>query len=123
MTTERRQLVGCLVSTTRGHVVAETVYQCDRWWERAVGLLAGAPLRNGEALWLEPCNGVHTWGMRYAIDVVTLDRTLRVLRVDREVRPWRWVPPTRGGRVTVEMSAGSVASSLSLGDQLRLEGG
>jgi len=40
-------------------------------------------------LLLSPCNAVHTFGMRYGIDVAFIDREGRVLRLVRNLRPWR----------------------------------
>ena len=42
--------------------------------ERMRGLLGRPPLRPGQALLIDDCNMVHTIGMRYAIDVVFVDR-------------------------------------------------
>jgi uncharacterized membrane protein (UPF0127 family) len=59
--------------------------------ERARGLLGRAALPAGHAMWFERCACVHTCGMRFAIDVVFLDRRRRVVRIRRGVRPWRLV--------------------------------
>jgi uncharacterized membrane protein (UPF0127 family) len=72
-------------------------------------------------LWLDPCGGIHTWGMQYPIDVVFLDRSLRVLAVRRAVPPWRMVFAPRGTRSVVELPAGG-AAALSVGDALSISG-
>jgi hypothetical protein len=77
---------------------------------RLLGLLVHPPLREGEALWLDPCGGIHTWGMRYPIDVLFLDRELRVLRVARNIRPWRMALAPRGTRSVVELPPGGAAN-------------
>jgi len=46
-----------------------------------VGLLGKARLDPGKGLLIVPSSGVHTWGMRFPIDVVALNRHLRVLDV------------------------------------------
>src|SRR5215207_4523882 len=56
---------------------------------RMKGLLGRRSLEPGEGLLLQPAGSVHTAFMRFAIDVVFLDRDLRVLRVAASVRPWR----------------------------------
>jgi hypothetical protein len=77
-------------------------------------------LRPGEALWLEPCGSIHTWGMRYSIDVVFLSRDFRVLAIWRDVRPWRiaWAP--RGTHSAIELLSGG-ATTLERGDIVRGE--
>ncbi|MEM5343421.1 DUF192 domain-containing protein [Paraburkholderia azotifigens] len=53
--------------------------------ERMRGLLGRSRLDADRALWLEPCNAVHTFGMRFPIDVVFIDKGGRVLAVHRNV--------------------------------------
>ncbi|HLO94144.1 MAG TPA: DUF192 domain-containing protein, partial [Burkholderiaceae bacterium] len=51
------------------------------FWQRLGGLLVRPRLGAGEGLLLKPCNSVHTCFMRYAIDVIYLDREGRVLKL------------------------------------------
>ncbi len=59
---------------------------------------------------LEPASAVHTWFMRFPIDVVFLDRDLRVLRVVEGMRPWRFAS-ARGARSVLELPAGAARRS------------
>jgi len=73
---------------------------------RLVGLacLGGVPPATG--LLLPRTRSIHTFGMRFPLDLVWLDRHRRVVRVDRDVPPWR-VRSCRGARAVVELpSAG-----------------
>lgn len=73
--------------------------------QRRRGLLGSDRLEG--ALWLQPCSSVHTFGMRYAIDVALLDRRGRVLRV-RHLRPGRMTMPSWRVRVVVEAPPGAL---------------
>jgi uncharacterized membrane protein (UPF0127 family) len=73
---------------------------------RALGLLVGAPLGPAEALLIEPCSSIHTFGMRYPIDVVFLDRDARVVRVFSQVRAGR-IRFAPGARAALELRAGA----------------
>jgi len=55
----------------------------------------------GHALLLPRCRSVHTFGMRFACDLIWLDRDGRVLRVDEAVPPWR-VRSCRGAAAVLE---------------------
>jgi uncharacterized membrane protein (UPF0127 family) len=57
--------------------------------ERRRGLAKMAPLPEDHGLRILKCNSVHTFGMRFALDLVWLGRDGRVVRVDRDVRPGR----------------------------------
>jgi uncharacterized membrane protein (UPF0127 family) len=74
-------------------------------WSRLVGLAFRRP-RPGTALLLPSCRSVHTFGMRYALDLVWLDRGGRVLAVDEGVGPWR-VRVRRDAAAVVEVAAGN----------------
>lgn len=92
--------------------------------ERLRGLLGRDGLAPGSALVIERCGSVHTVGMRFALDLVFLDRAWRVTRIVRNVRPGRfWVwGGWRACRV-VETAAGGVAvADLRPGDGLTWEG-
>ncbi len=95
--------------------------------ERMRGLLGRRALGPGAALVIERCGAVHTVGMRFALDLVFLDRAWRVVRVVRGVRaglPFVW-GGWRAARV-VESEAGCLdAAALRPGDGLEFvaEGG
>ena len=57
--------------------------------ERAKGLIGTKDLLDGEGMLILGCNAVHTFFMSFPIDVTFLDREDRVVRVVRNVRPWR----------------------------------
>ena len=77
-------------------------------------------MSSDEALILEPCRQVHTFGMRFAIDAVFCDRDLVVVAV-QSLDPGRLSRPARRARVCVELPAGRAAEcGLTPGVQLRL---
>jgi uncharacterized membrane protein (UPF0127 family) len=83
-----------------------------RWWSRAVGLLATPRLDDPCGLWITPCDSVHTFGMRYPIDVVFVRGDGTILRVAKELAPWR-AAGCRRARATLELRAG-LAGELAL---------
>jgi uncharacterized protein len=90
--------------------------------ERAVGLLSRNSLEPGEALWIVPSRGVHTWGMRFAIDVIALDEEGTVVDCVSNLRPWRVRLPRKGTAGVLELPAGTLeASRTSLGHRVVLE--
>jgi len=72
-------------------------------------------------LLLRPCNGIHTFAMRFPIDAVFLDNDNEVLRVERNLKPWRIVPMVYHSKSALELPTGwaekfsiGVGSSVSL---------
>jgi uncharacterized membrane protein (UPF0127 family) len=85
------------------------------------GLLGRRGLGAGGGLWIKPSSGVHTFGMSFGIDVVGLDRALKVIRL------WRCLPPFRVTSVSlklksvIELPCGVISNSLmQVGDQLEI---
>jgi uncharacterized protein len=87
---------------------------------RMRGLLGRRGLAQGEGLLLQPAGSIHTFFMRFPIDVVFLDRDGRVLRVAESVRPWR-TAAARGARAVLELRAGeSGRRHVAVGDVLEV---
>jgi uncharacterized protein len=72
---------------------------------RMRGLLGRSGLEKGEGLLLRPASSVHTFFMRFPIDVVFLSRDGEVLKIAEAVPPWRTVA-ARGAKAVVELPAG-----------------
>lgn len=86
---------------------------------RRRGLLGRSSL-DDEALAIAPCNAVHTFFMKFAIDVVFVDRQGRVTRVAHAVRPWRITGALRGF-AAIELAAGTAArTGLTAGQRVEL---
>jgi uncharacterized membrane protein (UPF0127 family) len=108
------------IENDRGRVICERCTVADRALARLRGLLGRRDLPRGEGLLLRPSPSVHTWFMRFAIDVVFLDGDLRVLDARSDVRPWR-MAGRRGTRAVLELAAGEVRRrGVRAGDRLTL---
>jgi uncharacterized membrane protein (UPF0127 family) len=92
-------------NSTRGTELAGRVLVADRWWERLRGLIGQPPLPAGDGVLLDPCKSVHTWGMRYPIDVVFLDAEDRVVALYPALPPRRVTRLHRGARAALELPA------------------
>ena len=109
------------VTGPAGTAVCERCELADTFVRRLRGLLGRTGLDGREGLLLRPAGSVHTAFMRFHIDVVLLDRDLRVLKVAEDVGPWR-VVAARRARAALELRAGEArARGLAAGDVIRLE--
>ena len=116
-----------VVNVSRGTIVADRVQVADTWAGRLRGLLGRPALAPGQGLLLTPCRAVHTFGMRYPIDVVYAARDGRVVLVRYRMGPGRLGPWVRTAAWVLELAAGTVgARGVAAGDRLALlptEGG
>jgi uncharacterized protein len=84
------------------------------------GLLGRDGLEASEGILLRPAGSVHTWFMRFPIDVVFVDRDLTVTKVVENLRPWR-AAGSRKAKAALELRAGEASTHcIRPGDRLEL---
>jgi uncharacterized protein len=106
---------------TRNTVLATGADVADTSAKRRRGLLKHERLESGEGLWIAPCESVHTFFMKFPIDLIYLDRRKKVRKVRNGVRPWRLSACLLAHSV-LELPAGMAeATGTEAGDQLEFE--
>ena len=113
-----------IVNRTRATVIGTRIEVADTFLTRLIGLLGRSRLNVGCGLLIQPSSGVHTFGMRFPIDVIALDRQLRVLKIWRALRPWRTSTISWKTHAVLELAAGHLQGCpLEVGDQLEIANG
>jgi uncharacterized protein len=101
-----------------GSVVCERCKVAHRMWPRMRGLLGKRGLESGEGLLIRPAPSIHTFFMRFPIDVVFLSRQGEVLKVAERVPPWR-ARSCRRSYAVLELAAGEAGRrGIAVGDRL-----
>jgi uncharacterized protein len=110
-----------VTNATRGTTVGDNIELADTSMTRMFGLLGRRGLDAGEGLWIKPSSGVHTFGMSFSIDVVGLDRELRIVKMWRCLRPLRITSVSLKLKSILELPCGTIAQSqMAIGDQLQI---
>ena len=105
---------------TRDTVLADAAEVADTSAKRRTGLLKHDRLDPGHGLWIVPCESVHSFFMKFAIDLVYLDRNKKVRKVRHRMVPWR-LSACLSAHSILELPAGVAATSgTQAGDQLEL---
>lgn len=108
-----------VTNTTRGTIVGDSVELADTSLKRMFGLLGRHGLEAGGGLWIKPSSGVHTIGMSFRIDVVGLDRNLKVVKLWSCLAPFRLTSVSLKVRSVLELPCGVISwSHIHVGDQL-----
>ena len=117
-----------LTNTSKQTVLGESVEVARTGAERNKGLLGRQGLDPGTGLWIVGTEAVHTFWMKFAIDLVFLDKKRRVTKVVPALKPWRMAMSWRASSV-VELPAGAAAEArtergdeIESGDCLLVEG-
>jgi len=97
--------------------LASSVQIADCGSKRRRGLLGRKTLAEGEGLWIVPCEAVHTFGMQFPIDLVYLDRNLRVRSVRHHV-PTSRLSACFTAHSVLELASGAARKSGTLPGEL-----
>jgi uncharacterized membrane protein (UPF0127 family) len=100
-----------VVNTTRGTVLGGQVRLADEALSRLRGYLFRTEPGPGEGILLSPCQAVHMFGMRFALDVVFIAEDGTVIAAHEGLQPWRWTPLYRRAMHALELPVGTIESS------------
>jgi uncharacterized membrane protein (UPF0127 family) len=108
-------------NATRGVPLGDAIDVADTSAKRRTGLLKHTHLAAGEGLWIAPCEAIHTFGMKFPIDVVFLSRKRKVLKIRKEMGRRR-IAVCLWAHSVLELPAGTLEQTGTVpGDQLEFE--
>jgi uncharacterized protein len=114
---------GYAFNSTRQTFVATEMRLANTHIGRLRGLmgLRAANFTFGHGLWIVPCHGVHTWGMRFSLDLVYLNDDNVVVHLEENVKPWRFAPIRMDTATVLELPWHTVWNSgTKIGDELEM---
>lgn len=108
-----------LVNLTQNYILADRVVTAHSFCQRSIGLLGKREWAKEKTLWIPRCNSVHTFFMKFAIDVVFVNKELKVTKICRSLTPGRiTLPDLKATSVFEFSSTHNQLANLNLGDQL-----
>jgi len=111
-----------IINQTKHSVLAERAEVADTPSSRAKGLLGRTGLDQGEALILDPCSSIHTFFMKFSIDVLFLDKQNKVVKIAKNLKPGRLFGTILKGKLCIELPVGIIdKTGTGKGDQIFLE--
>jgi uncharacterized membrane protein (UPF0127 family) len=106
---------------TRDTLLGECIEVAENSAQRRAGLLKHEGLAQGAGLWITPCEAVHTFFMKFAIDLIYLDRKRRVRKTVKAVAPWR-LSMCLPAHSVLELPSGSVErTQTGVGDEIEFK--
>jgi uncharacterized membrane protein (UPF0127 family) len=106
---------------TRGTLVGDSIELADTSLSRMCGLLGRKGPDAGGGLWIKPSSGVHTFFMGFSIDVIGLDRDLKVIKLWHSLPPFRVTSVSTKLRSVIELPSGAIrAAQVQIGDSLEI---
>ncbi|HLH71693.1 MAG TPA: DUF192 domain-containing protein [Chloroflexota bacterium] len=107
-------------NVTKGTLLADAADKANTSEKRRTGLLKHASLPKGQGLWIVPCEGVHTFAMKFTIDVVFLNKKRQIVKIRPQMKKSRIAFCLRAHSV-LELPAGTLSqTNTNVGDQLEM---
>ncbi len=111
-----------IINQHKRETIAEVVFFADNPFKRMKGLLGRKSLKPQEAMVIKPCNAIHTFFMRFPIDVLFVNKDNRVVKIIANLPSFRLSPICFTSQFVVELPAGTIQTThITLGDQLVIE--
>lgn len=110
-----------IIRDESGQVVVKNAMLADETLYRMKGLMFAREMPNCEALIIDPCNSIHTFFMKFSLDVVFLNRKDVIVKVIKNMKPWRISGMYFSSRKVIEMKAGTMPSSFEKGKRIVIE--
>lgn len=96
--------------------------RATRFFARLKGLIGHPPLERGQGMMIAPCRWIHTFAMRFPIDVLYVDKKGRIVYLTPGMVPNRIGPYVWKADFVLELPVGTIAcTGTKLGDQLAIE--
>jgi uncharacterized membrane protein (UPF0127 family) len=109
------------LNVTQNKVLANTLLIADTFVSSFIGLMGKRSLTLGHGLWIIPCQSVHTFWMRFSIDVIFLDRNRVVIQLVERLRPFRISKHISRAVSVMELPANTIVGTHThLGDQIEV---
>lgn len=108
-------------NSTQNNIIADDVKMADNFVTRTFGLIPKSSLKEGEGLLIKPCCSIHTFFMRFEIDVLFVNKKNEIVALYKNVKPWRILPIHLASHYVIELTAGEItAKEIKKGDILSL---
>lgn len=109
-------------NTTKANLIGTRITIADSSLSRLIGLTGRRKLDAGCGLLITPSSGIHTFGMRFAIDVLALNKKLQVVRMWENLPPFRATVISFKIKSVLELPAGQIQQHrIALHDQLEFQ--
>lgn len=95
-------------NSTQNNMIADAIKVADNFVTRTFGLIPKSSLKEGEGLMIKPCCSIHTFFMKFAIDVLFVNQKNEVVALYENVKPWRILPVHFSSQYVIELPAGEI---------------
>jgi uncharacterized membrane protein (UPF0127 family) len=108
-----------LICKKKNIVLGESIFVASSFLERLKGLMCDESLGvEFDGMLIKPCNSIHTFFMNYKIDVLFLNKEYKIVKILRNMAPWRLTKIYLQANQVLEIEGGKVSLEICEGDSL-----
>jgi hypothetical protein len=108
-----------IINQTNNAILADKAVLANTPFARVRGLLGKKQLNPGEGIILRPCTSIHTFLMRFPIDILFVDKNNKIIKPISNLKPFRLTPIYFNAAFAIELPTGTIAStSTAPGDEV-----
>jgi uncharacterized membrane protein (UPF0127 family) len=100
--------------------IAENAIEASSMLSRMKGLMFSSGMDGFDGLFIKPCNSIHTFFMNYPIDVLFLNKEMKIVKIKRNLRPWRMTRMYFNAHQVLELKGGTLDDRIIEGDNLEV---
>lgn len=109
-----------LINQNRSTILSTKVHIAKNFNARLKGLMFSKPLTSDHCLWISQCKSVHSCFMKFTLDILFVDKKLKVVKIIKALKPWRLTPLYIKADSVFEFNSGKL-NNIKVGDQLLLQ--
>ena len=103
-------------------VLSRDILIAESLISRMIGLMFKQRLEGADGLLIDPCRSIHTFFMRYSLDIVFISKDNKIIKIIRDMKPWRVTWIYFRATKTLELPSGKLPMDLKEGDSLEVKG-
>lgn len=97
-----------IYNSTQNNLIADDIKVAENFFTRSIGLLSKKSLSGNEGLIIKPCCSIHTFFMKFDIDVLFVNKQNKIIALYENVKPWRILPIHLRSYYVIELPSGSI---------------
>lgn len=109
------------INVATGEIIADKVRIAQDFKSRSIGLLDRHSLNENEALLIKPCASIHTFFMKFPIDVLFLSKEGNIVKIEHSLKPWRLSGCLLGCFMVLELQPGKILkTTIKIGNSIKI---
>lgn len=105
----------------KNKILSNDILIADSFVDRLIGLMFKSKLVGAEGLLIDPCRSIHTCFMKYNLDIVFISSEKKIVKIIRNLKPWRMTWIYFSASMTLELPAGKLPMDVVEGESLEVK--